>query len=1060
MSIISEIEDKHIQGFELEDKIHDGENVVGCFYKNSGTINLININKQYDKYRGKEIDFEGFGRWYIDDIVPKQEKISSQLKLYDLSHRFDSEYKLSKDIFPCTNLEWAQAICTDVGLELGSTNFPNSESILNEQPYLPEKATNRDAMKMIAGSGSCFVQIGWNKKVYIRWFEDTVVNVEDWFKLSQNPETKPINVVILGRGSVEDNIKYPTVIPENPIELRIDDNQILYFNREKMIVPIYNQVNGFKFFPFKMETDGKPALRAGMKVKYNDIDGMQVETPVMYHKIQYKGGIGVEACYRSIIESYELKETNTKYEYAGSIEKRLTDAERICDKNNNQIIDIVKEQVITNNKITNITNTQGQAEGKNIHIEDSAEEPFVEIELYGETNQKTRSGKNVLKSTINSQTKNGLDITVNADRSILINGTATVNTSIDLSSDFKLEAGTYTLSGCPQGGSNSTYRLYLNAVSGQDFGDGEGKVVSLSGEKSTRGIISISAGVNCSNLLFKPQLEKGNTVTDYEGNGVMPSPEYPSEIENLEGNIEFKVEGKNIFDFENILYNNNCKISGTADNFTVSKNVVGTYEYIIWDIGIITQNNYYLNFNSNRDGNSNIGAVYVSLDGTYANRKSILTLKNNLENYKLNVSDYQNYHLFIMFRADIPEEYENQSITNLMVCKEIITSDYEPHKSQVEYFPLEEGEKLHKGILLNGNGKNHTRNQYVITGQENWYEYTASGEYSDNLHCYFGLNDVVLDSKMAMKSSICTHFRNPGTWVIVPSVAQYGTYQDNPNTRHRYFITDIPTLAEWKAYLAEEYAKGTPVILEYDLAEPETIPYTEVQQEAWNKIEALMTYKNITNITSDAYAKVVYMRDNGLGVYETKQNASKKYTETAEKLVEQKMTVDGVITQVSETNKRLTNDYMTAEQVNAELDTTKDDIEILKQNQVTMTQTSKNLQIAIDTINTEGVAKVKTSMGYTFDDEGFKLNRLNAETGTIIDEAAVQVIDKTGASEQNLLYAGYVKEGNTNYPAYVGQTIVAGANMIVRNYLVIPNSRFEEYTNPVLGGKGTGAFEV
>ena len=99
-------------------------------------------------------------------------------------------------------------------------------------------------------------------------------------------------------------------------------------------------------------------------------------------------------------------------------------------------------------------------------------------------------------------------------------------------------------------------------------------------------------------------------------------------------------------------------------------------------------------------------------------------------------------------------------------------------------------------------------------------------------------------------------------------------------------------------------------------------------------------------------------------------------------------------------------------------------------------------------------------MGYTFDDEGFKLNRSNAETGTIIDEAAVKVIDKTGASEQNLLYAGYVKEGNTNYPNYIGQTIVASANMIVQNYLVVPNSRFEEYTNPVLGGKGTGVFEV
>ena len=180
-----------------------------------------------------------------------------------------------------------------------------------------------------------------------------------------------------------------------------------------------------------------------------------------------------------------------------------------------------------------------------------------------------------------------------------------------------------------------------------------------------------------------------------------------------------------------------------------------------------------------------------------------------------------------------------------------------------------------------------------------------------------------------------------------------------------------------------------------------------------------------------------------------------------EELVEQKLTTEGITNIVSETTKRLNNDYLTAEQVNAGIEGTKEDINILKQKQASTELTIDGFQIQIDTINNEGVNKVKTSMGYTFDDEGMKINKENADTGTIVDEAGFKVVDKTGYKETNLLYAGYVKEEDSNYPNYVGQTIVATSNIVIENYLVVgSNSRFEDYTNPTLGGKGTGVFEI
>lgn len=186
-----------------------------------------------------------------------------------------------------------------------------------------------------------------------------------------------------------------------------------------------------------------------------------------------------------------------------------------------------------------------------------------------------------------------------------------------------------------------------------------------------------------------------------------------------------------------------------------------------------------------------------------------------------------------------------------------------------------------------------------------------------------------------------------------------------------------------------------------------------------------------------------------------------KVTVVEENLVEQKITSEGILSQVTETTKRLNNDYLTADQVNAQIDGATEDIEILKEKQAQMELTASGLQIDINNLINNGIDKVKTSMGYTFDDEGLKINKSNADTGTIVDEAGFQVIDKTGSQETDLLYAGYVKEENTNYPDYIGQTIVATSNLIVKNYLVIgSNSRFEDYINPTLGGHGTGAFDI
>ena len=120
-----------------------------------------------------------------------------------------------------------------------------------------------------------------------------------------------------------------------------------------------------------------------------------------------------------------------------------------------------------------------------------------------------------------TQTINGVTFTVNSDGSITANGTATSKAyfEITLISTFYIPKGNYILSGCPSGGSSTTYSLVAVNGSGisytkfrQDIGNGI--TLSSSGEYW---IIrcQIMPGATVENIIFKPQLELGTTATAY-----------------------------------------------------------------------------------------------------------------------------------------------------------------------------------------------------------------------------------------------------------------------------------------------------------------------------------------------------------------------------------------------------------------------------------------------------------------------------------------------------------------------------------------------------------------
>ncbi|MGN0773493.1 MAG: hypothetical protein ACI4MP_06840 [Candidatus Ventricola sp.] len=133
--------------------------------------------------------------------------------------------------------------------------------------------------------------------------------------------------------------------------------------------------------------------------------------------------------------------------------------------------------------------------------------------------QLTRCGKNLLENTAATQTADGVTFTVNADGSVTANGTASATTFLVLGKVNIKSGATYAISGCPSGGSSSTYSLSLRNKTGSviykdDYGNGG--TYTPSSDVTAYCRIRIQSGVTVSNLTFYPQLELGSTVTEFE----------------------------------------------------------------------------------------------------------------------------------------------------------------------------------------------------------------------------------------------------------------------------------------------------------------------------------------------------------------------------------------------------------------------------------------------------------------------------------------------------------------------------------------------------------------
>lgn len=120
-------------------------------------------------------------------------------------------------------------------------------------------------------------------------------------------------------------------------------------------------------------------------------------------------------------------------------------------------------------------------------------------------------------------------------------------------------------------------------------------------------------------------------------------------------------------------------------------------------------------------------------------------------------------------------------------------------------------------------------------------------------------------------------------------------------------------------------------------------------------------------------------------------------------------------------------------------------------NSVETVQTQTEYAISVsEQILEDGVTKVDTKTGFTFNEDGLTIDKTGAKTKSIYDETGIEVKDKSGSSDETVLFAGYDEETNS--------TIVKSKNITVDQYFIVgKHSRMEDFIDED-GDDSTGVF--
>ena len=345
---------------------HKTTNMIGGFPTKTCSFEIYDINNNLD-FQDKEItvyrglDVDGTTEWIPQGVfIPTADKITTNIStktitfnnIQDKSQLFDSVYTTNLtwlDGSKHTGLEIVQDICNTLGIILETTTF-NWYNYSFKQPNFPSNITYREVINRLAEIGGSIAYISRTGGLVIKGQNTTGHSVarSRYGKLSKEKQFGPINVVVLGKDGIDDDIVYPSSLPSNVVEWKILDNPFVDLYREEMIETVANYIIGQSIIPFELSdfVDGF-YLDLNDMVQVTDKNGNTFNATLLNYEStsRIKSTVGAET----------QNNTITNYNLAGSNKETVRQVKNEVDHINGTITQIVSEIGDRSEKTTSIT---------------------------------------------------------------------------------------------------------------------------------------------------------------------------------------------------------------------------------------------------------------------------------------------------------------------------------------------------------------------------------------------------------------------------------------------------------------------------------------------------------------------------------------------------------------------------------------------------------------------------------------------------------------------------------------------------------------------------------
>lgn len=569
----------------------------------------------------------------------------------------------------------------------------------------------------------------------------------------------------------------------------------------------------------------------------------------IYYPTDYTKVADVPADMKALAESVDTAIENSKYDDT-AIKQDISNIEQ-------DISEINQEQNTQNTNISANTTKNAEQdsliqklkdnminltteEDTSLYITDAGTPP-AKLTIRGNHRQATREGYNLVKIGNYNTSFDGITFESNLEEG-WISATGTSTGASAPIATVTLPAGDYVFSGGPANGSASTQRLsiYKNEAGTFNnvytlYGD-RTYTVNITEETTFRFNYVIPEGVTVNNEKIYPMIVSGTETKPFQVYGVMPSVEYPSEIETVKNEVNVVVTNKNLY---KITASNKTDAGVT---FTVNED--GTV------VANGTSTGTYLNL-----GEIYLDAGTYTVSGGPANgdwNKQRLTLylyKGPTENYSIYRNMTYTFTLTERTRVSLAYVAQSGSVLNNEVIKPMIeygtvATDFIKHEEIKKTLDIQQ--EMLKGDYFDLENDKEVCGfkKKIFTGTE-----TISATVNGNSFSYIA-SDILADTNTIKIPKIYSNCYSACSW-------QDRNTNNKPNTVSAYNITigfdkgNFATVEEFKAELAKRYSEGNPVYVIYPLAENEELDLTETQKQQLTQLDNLDLFKGINNIYTE-----------------------------------------------------------------------------------------------------------------------------------------------------------------------------------------------------------------